>query len=373
MVIGVFLLLTTLAASRTQGNGADSAVEAGDGTAGSSESAVGASVVPPTLAPSTTTTTRPTTTTEPPPGPVTIAFGGDVHFSGFLAEDLAADPLNLLDPVGRMMGDADLAIVNLETAVTERGSPSAKEFNFRTTPAAFDALAAAGIDVASMANNHGLDYGRVGLEDSLAHAAEAGFPVIGIGRNAAEAYAPFSATINGRRIAVIAATQVLDSSLIATWTATADQPGLASAKEVDTLAAAVRAARAEHDTVVVFLHWGIEGQTCPAPRQLDLADTLIEAGADIIVGGHAHRVQGGGIKDGALVHYGLGNFVFYTPGGPGTTSGVLLVTVSGRTIDDYVWVPARLRDGVATALVGEEADAQSAAWEALRDCTDLAA
>lgn len=378
---GVALILIALAASRTPAPAevvatdtppAAIAARDRDGNADAEQAGAAASstTAPP---PSTTTTTRPptTTTTEPPAGPVTIAFGGDVHFEGLLAEALAQQPLTMLEPVAEMMADADLAIINLETAVTERGSPSAKQFNFRTTPAAFDALRSAGIDVVSMANNHGLDFGPEGLEDSLAYAEQADFPVVGIGRNAAEAYAPWSTTINGQRIAVIGATQVLDSSLISSWTATDDQPGLASAKEVETLSAAVSAARQEHDTVIVFLHWGVEGETCPVPRQVELSDTLIAAGADLVVGGHAHRVQGGGIKDGAFVHYGLGNFVFYTAGGPGTTSGVLRVTVEGRSIEDYEWIPARLQAGVATRLDDDELDAGRASWEALRACTDL--
>ncbi len=270
-----------------------------------------------------------------------------------------------------MMAGADIAIANLETAVTDRGTASPKQFNFRTGPAAFDALRAAGIDVVSMANNHGMDYGLVGLEDSLAHAEEADFPVIGIGADAGEAYAPWSHEVNGQRVAVIGATQVLDSSLIATWTATEEQPGLASAKEVDRLVAEVEAARLTHDTVIVYLHWGIEGQTCPAPRQQELSDQLIEAGADVIVGGHAHRLQGGGRKGEAFVHYGLGNFVFYTEGGAGADSGVLLLTINGRTIEEYEWIPARLRSGVATALDEEAAPAALANWESLRSCTDL--
>ncbi len=303
--------------------------------------------------------------------PVTIVFGGDIHFEGFLATALAQDPLSMLDPVADMMATADLAVANLETAVTERGSPSAKAFNFRVGPEAFDALRAAGIDVVSLANNHGMDFGLVGLEDTLTAAADAEFPLVGAGLDAEEAYRPWSVVINGQHVAVIGATQVLDSSLISSWTATDDQPGLASAKEVDALVAAVAEARAAHDTVVVFLHWGIEGDLCPAARQIELADALIEAGADIIVGGHAHRVQGGGIKNGALVHYGLGNFVFYTEGGLGTRSGVLEVTITGRDIDDYRWIPARLQRGVATALAGDDAAAALDDWHDLRDCTDL--
>ncbi|MEM8925922.1 MAG: CapA family protein [Actinomycetota bacterium] len=384
VVIGALLLLVAAAAVRFPGAGLGGGVESaavGIGVADDAATADGADDAAgedgaDDVDASSTTTTAPTTTmapttTQPPAGPVTFAFGGDVHFEGILATALADEPLTMLEPVGAMMADADIAMINLETAITERGSPSAKQFNFRAPPAAFDALEAAGIDVVSMANNHGLDFGLDGLEDSLLHAADAGFPVVGIGRNAAEAYAPWSTEVNGQRIAVIGATQVLDSSLIASWTATDDQPGLASAKEVDTLVAAVADARATHDTVVVMLHWGIEGQTCPAPRQLELADSLVAAGADLIVGGHAHRVQGGGIKDGAVIHYGLGNFVFYTPGGPGTTSGVLRVTMTGRTIDDYEWVPARLRNGVATRLEGDEATVALTAWNDLRTCTDL--
>ncbi|MEM9135607.1 MAG: CapA family protein [Actinomycetota bacterium] len=368
---------STIEALTPVGDGADGGTAAGgDGADGADGAEVDAGVGEVESVANTTTTTTTTatpSTTEPPTGPVTIAFGGDVHFEGFLGQALADEPLTMLDPVADMMADADLAIINLETAITERGSPSAKQFNFRAPPAAFDALRAAGVDVVSMANNHGLDFGPDGLDDSLLYAAEADFPVVGIGRNAEEAYAPWSTTINGQRIAVIGATQVLDSSLIATWTATDEQAGLASAKEVDTLAGAVAAARDEHDTVIVFLHWGIEGDTCPAPRQLELADTLVEAGADLIVGGHAHRVQGGGRKGDALIHYGLGNFVFYTEGGAGTTSGVLRVTMDGRRVEDYEWIPARLDRGVATRLTGDEAVAAVSAWDDLRACTDLSA
>ena len=316
----------------------------------------------------------PEAATEPPEGarPVTIAFGGDIHFESYLRTGLVDRPFELLDPVAELMAGADIAVANLETTITERGTPVEKAFNFRAPPVAFDALRAAGIDVVSMANNHGLDYGLEGLEDSLRSAEDADFPVIGIGRNADEAYAPWSTEVNGQRVAIIAATQVLDASLVTAWTATDDQPGLASAKDRERLVEAVEAARADHDTVVVFLHWGIEGQTCPAARQVELSDRLIDAGADLVVGGHAHRLQGGGRKGEALVHYGLGNFVFYTDSGPGTDSGVLLVTVDGRTVDDYEWVPARLRSGVATRLEGDEAASASESWEQLRQCTDLA-
>jgi poly-gamma-glutamate synthesis protein (capsule biosynthesis protein) len=325
---------------------------------------------------STTTSPDPTTTTTGRRGsgePVRIAFAGDVHFEGVLRDALASDPAGLLAPVAPLLSAADLAVVNLETAVTERGVPAPKEFTFRAPATALTALAAAGVDVASLANNHGLDFGREGLEDTLAAEAASGFPIVGIGRDAAEAYAPFAAEIRGQRVSVLAATQVIDDALIPSWTATDDQAGLASAKEVDRLLAAVAAARATSDTVVVFLHWGVERQTCPSGAQQDLARRLVDAGADVVVGGHAHRLQGAGRLGSAFVAYGLGNFAFYARPGPGARSGVLVVTVTGRDVDGYEWHPAEIRGGVPYPLAGGAAAAARAEWDALRGCTGLAA
>ena len=277
----------------------------------------------------------------------------------------------MLAPVQDLMSDADLAVANLETVVTECGTPSDKAFNFRTSPQAFVALRSAGIDVVSMANNHGMDFGLEGLEDSLRYAKEANFPIMGIGQNADEAYRPFSTEINGQRIAIVAATQTLDNALIKSWTATDTQPGLASAKEEQRLIQAIKQARSSHDTVIVFLHWGVEGQTCPSPNQTDLSTKLVDAGADVIVGGHAHRVQGGGFKGRSYVHYGLGNFVFNAPSPSGFGSGVLFLTIDGRDVQSESWVPARLKDGVATKLEGSEADTALDQWSKQRDCTDL--
>lgn len=326
-----------------------------------------------TLAPATTVPVTTTTIGRRGSGePVTIAFGGDTHFEGMLRGKLAEDPLGFLDPITALLSSADLAMVNLETAITERGSPEPKEFTFRAPVSALTSLADAGIDVVSMANNHGMDFGTEGLEDSLAAKETSGFPIIGIGRTAADAYAPFRTDVKGQRIAILAATQVLDDNLMSRWTATDTQAGLASAEEADRLVAAVAGARATSDTVVVFLHWGIEEQTCPSDRQQELARQLVDAGADVIVGGHAHRIQGAGRLDAAFVAYGLGNFIWYSRGGPGAQSGVLVVTVTGRDVDRYEWRPAEIRDGVPRPLEGDAAAAALASWEQLRGCAGLA-
>ena len=180
--------------------------------------------------------------------PVTIAFAGDIHFEGELRNKLAADPATVLAPIAPVLGSADLTVANLETAITERGDPHRRSSRSGRHASALTALAAGGIDVASMANNHGMDYGIVGLTDSLAARDAARYPIVGIGRNATEAYAPYRATIKGQRIAVIGATQVLDDNLIAAWTATDTQPGLASAKDVAAPRHRGEAARARRAT-----------------------------------------------------------------------------------------------------------------------------
>ena len=303
--------------------------------------------------------------------PAVLAFAGDVHFEGALGSRVSTDPEHALAPIASVLRSADIAVVNLETAVTNGGSPTAKEFTFRAPATAFAALRGAGVDVASMANNHGLDYGLEGLRDSLAAAKRYRLPLIGIGLDDAQAYRPFRRTVNGQRIAVIGATQVLDDELISAWTAGPGKPGLASAKNVPRLLRAVRAVRKTSDTVVVFLHWGVELEQCPSADQRRLAKQLVAAGADVVVGGHAHRVQGAGRLGRALVGYGLGNFVWYGTSELSTQTGVLLVTVDGRRVVSYRWAPARIVDGVPHPLSGDERGRALAAWRSLRGCTGL--
>ena len=305
--------------------------------------------------------------------PVTIAFAGDMNFEGATASRLAADPNSVFGPVSGILSDADLTIANLETAVTKGGgTPVGKQFTFSTGPEALTAIAAAGIDVVSMANNHGMDYGEAGFAESLQVRDETDLPIIGMGANENEAYAPHIAEVNGQRIGVISATQVLDGSFIDSWTATSDHAGLASAKRVDKMVETVEATRPKVDTLIVFLHWGTETETCPNEAQTTLTPQLIDAGADIVVGGHQHRVLSAGYSGAAFVGYGLGNFLFRANSELGSRSGVLKVTATGRRIDGYEWVPARI-NGANQPIPAEGQEAQNllASWNELRGCTGL--
>jgi len=253
---------------------------------------------------------------------VTLAFAGDVHFTGRTA-GLLDRPDTAVGPFAAQLSAADVAVVNLETAVTTRGTPEPKEFHFRAPATAYAALRAAGVDIASLGNNHALDYGRVGLADSLDAARLAGMAVIGAGSDEAQAYAPHVVTVRGVRVAVLAMSQI--HTLAAQWAPTASRSGVAMAHDLARAARAVREAKAQADVVVVFMHWGVERSNCPKDEMRKLANALAGAGATMVVGTHAHVPLAGGTIGDTYVHYGLGNFIWYV-GSADTV--VLTVTVN---------------------------------------------
>jgi len=316
---------------------------------------------------------------------VTFAFAGDVNFPEAwdtedgpppnappLAEQVRADPHHVLDAIAPVLSDADLAMVNVETAITDGGDPVAgKNYHFRSPAQTFQALKSAGVDVVNMANNHSLDYGPSGIEDTFAAIDAAKVAVSGLGHDADQAYRPYRTTIKGQRIAIVSASDWLEPALVDSWSATDAQPGIAFSIDRTRLLAEVQKVRSEVDTLVVFLHWGTEETWCASGEQQDLASALLGAGADIIVGSHAHRVFGAGKVGPALVAYGMGNFVYWREDGESGRSGVLKVTATGRDVDDYSWVPARITNGVPVPQTGAAADADLAEWNARRACSGL--
>ncbi|HEV2885476.1 MAG TPA: CapA family protein [Jatrophihabitans sp.] len=318
--------------------------------------------------PSGSTSSRPAT-----PGTVRIGFAGDVHFSERTAARLA-DPATAFGPAAAVLSAPDLTMVNLETAIAVGGQPEAKSFTFQAPPSAFTALRAAGVDIATMANNHAADYGSAGLAQTLAAVKASGFPVIGIGANAGAAFAPYYTEINGVRLAILAASQVQEETL-AHFSATDSEPGIANAYS-DRLIASVRAAKARADAVIVYLHWGTEYQNCPNGDQVALADRLAAAGATAVVGTHAHVLQGAGWRpDGRYVAYGLGNYFWWRSfGNAQDDAGVLTLTVTRTRVTDAVFAPGRLDDrGIAVPATGASASEILDELEQARDCAGLLA
>ncbi len=308
--------------------------------------------------------------------PETFAFGGDVNFpvGSTLGDRLAADPATALGPgVPQLLSGVDLSMVNFETALTNGTCPDPqdKQYVFYAPASAVAAFRGAGVTLVTQANNHGEDCGRAGLQMALAIRQQTGYTIMGVGQNAAQAFAPYRTVINGQKVTIIAATQVIDSDLQTVWTATTTQPGLASAYDVSDLVAAVEAARKVSDTVIVFLHWGTELDACPNPDQEPLASLLVRAGADVVVGSHAHVLLGGGYLGSAYVDYGLGNFAFYNDPPPTDQSGSLVITATGRHIDSAVWRPAVIQDELPQPLSGAAATSAIQSWTAGRACTDV--
>ncbi|MFI5916700.1 CapA family protein [Dactylosporangium sp. NPDC051541] len=328
--------------------------------------AAGSPSPPPSAAPSPSP--APSASGAPPAADadLTLAFAGDVHFTGRTAT-LLQNPATAVGPMAEVLRAADLAVVNLESAVTTRGTPEPKEFHFRAPASAYTALKAAGIDAVTIANNHALDYGRVGFADTLDGAAAAGMPVFGGGRDIDEAYAPLILPVRGVRVAILGFSQI--HTLAEAWKAGPATSGIALAWDVDRAVAAVKAARAQADLVIVFNHWGTETESCPNANQRSFARSIADAGADLIIGAHAHVLQGDGWLGRTYVAYGLGNFVWYV--GQADT-GVLRVRVHGRTTTKAELIPAVVSPtGQPKPLTGAAATTLTNRFAGLRKCTGL--
>jgi poly-gamma-glutamate capsule biosynthesis protein CapA/YwtB (metallophosphatase superfamily) len=304
----------------------------------------------------------------------TIAFAGDVNFEGRTAQLLAADPATAFGRSAAVLAAADITMVNLETSISVGGAPERKSFTFQAPPSALTALRAAGVDVVTMANNHGADFGAAGLRQSLAAIAASGFPVVGIGANSTAAYAPHYVSVRGVRLALLGATQVQDETL-AHFSAGAATPGVANADSPE-LVRAVRLARTRADVVIVYLHWGTEYEGCPNSDQRILAQALSAAGATAVVGTHAHVLQGAGWRpDGHYIAYGLGNYFWWRSLGTSSDdNGILTLTIAGRRVSAATFQPAHLNAaGVGVPAVGAGAARILRQWAAARLCAGLLA
>jgi len=303
----------------------------------------------------------------PDPGPITLALLGDLRIDGAAARRLDGSPDELLGPWADAVRDADLALANVEVPVVD-GSVAVDGGDPAEPAVVLDGLAGAGIDVVSVANDHGLERGPGAIYETLTLEDARPEMVVGIGADEDAAYAPSVREVGGTTIAVVAATHVLPPERIADSTAGPDRPGLASAKRADRLVAEVAAAREFAELVVVVLHWGVEGETCPTAGQRELATALVDAGADVVAGSGARAVLGAGRSGSALVAYGLGGFL---GGADGEDAGLLLVQVDDGVVQSHEWRPGRLVDGVAEPRAGDEAGIVLVDWDRRRECAGL--
>ena len=201
---------------------------------------------------------------------------------------------------------ADLVIGNLESQISDKGENQGSIYSFRADPQAIEGLKFAGFDIVSLANNHSFDYGKEALKDSLSRLISTNISPIGAG-NENQAYAPVIKTIDNTRIAFFAYAEGPE-----TWKATENNIGIAlvSDKTRDRIKTDISLAKDLSDLVIVSFHWGEEYAKEPSQFQKDLAKAVIDAGADLVIGSHAHVVQESEIYNGHHIFYSLGNFVF---------------------------------------------------------------
>ena len=273
-------------------------------------------------------------------GRVTLAFGGDVNLERrSVAQGFPGGFSTLPD----LLGGADIAMINLETAITTRGTPERKMYQFRTHPRVLESLFQSGVDVVSMANNHSMDFGRDdGLADTLRARAKSKLAVIGIGENLADAISPYRKTINNTAVSIFAvAAMGMPGSTSNTWPAKKDRSGMVLWQQHrSAVLSAVKKESKTADVIVVFMHWGDEYAVCPNGTQKSIADELFLAGADVIVGAHPHILQGTSLSNNKLIAYSLGNFSWYANY---SLSGALLTVkiddgkVTGYSMTPTIW------------------------------------
>lgn len=278
---------------------------------------------------------------------IRIAAVGDLNFDRSVAYIITttgdlAYPLSRVKPI---FDAADYTIGNLETSLGNIGEPAAKSFTFQSPPEAAGALAAGGIDLVTLANNHALDYGPEALLQGIDLLHGAGVAAVGGGADDEAAHAAHIVEIDGLKVAFLGYVNVPVEGVThfdtRSWTATANSPGLAWGNP-ERITADVAAVRLAADLVVVILHSGYEYIEEPGEEQMAAAKAAVDAGADLVVGHHAHILQGIQRYNGGVIAYGLGNFLFNIDGPPETA--ILNVWLDKNGVRQLELIPAIIQE-----------------------------
>ena len=243
--------------------------------------------------------------------------------------------------VREYLSGADLTLANLENPVVRDAvwHPEATTFtgDLRLMPV----LEQAGIDGVTLGNNHILDAGAPGLLETLEHLEEAGIAYAGAGADLGAAREPMVFDLGGTKIGVLSYQGV--PSYEWAW-ATETAPGTAPLLE-DVVREDVERLRGVVDLVVVMPHWGREYTATPEPGQVNLAHAAIDAGADLVIGGHAHWPKGMEVYTGKPIFYGVGNFLLDQSWSEETSTGIFAeITLYGDRIVQVRPVPFVLLD-----------------------------
>ena len=288
------------------------------------------------------------------PGSVLLAFAGDVMFSDpFLASYDKSGISAIADSeMLERMQNADLFVINEEFPFSLRGEAMEdKQFTFRADPKYVEIFQKMGVDIATVANNHALDFGRDAFLDTLDTLNGIGMPYVGAGRNLEEAIKPVYFIVNDQKIAFVAATQIERTENPDTKEATQNSPGVFRCWNVDKLLEVVANAKQVSDYVIVYIHWGTEATDQLDWAQKDQAVKISNAGADLIIGDHPHVLQQFGYCEDTPVMYSLGNFLFNSKA---QDTCLVKLTLDANGFKSLQFIPGRQQDCSVTMLQGTE-------------------
>lgn len=238
------------------------------------------------------------------PADIQLIYAGDIMLDDLPGQAIAKG-LDPFQEFAELFQSAQATIGNLECVVATTGEPLKKPFTFRAAPSVLPVLKKH-FGIVSLANNHTGDFGHAAFLEQLQLLEQHKISYFGGGRDCSHARKPHILTVNGLRIALLGYNEFKPRS----FEAGPDWPGVAWSVDEQVIAD-IRSARTRHqaDLVIPFMHWGWEQE--PAnPRQKQLARTMIDVGADLVVGAHPHVTQEVEYYKGKLIAYSLGNFVF---------------------------------------------------------------
>ena len=242
----------------------------------------------------------------------------------------------------------DLFYVNHEYTISDRGAPlKGKYYTFRAKPERMSILKKLGTDIVSLANNHVYDYGPDALYDTVDLLEEAGIPYVGGGRNIKEAKRPIYMIVNGMKIGFVGASN--GERIKYTPQATETTPGILRAYDTTEYNEVIRNASKECDYLIAYIHWGTEDSNYLNADQQRWGREFLASGADIVIGGHPHVLQGIEYVDGKPIVYSLGDFWFnhetkYT--------GLLKLNINLEGLQEMSFVPC-LQTGFTTQYLSE--------------------
>lgn len=273
--------------------------------------------------------------------------------------DEAGDYDYLYQNVNAIITEADLAVGTLNTTISDftEHTGCVRTYLLVSGEENADAMARAGFDIMSVATNHIKDCGLNRCGDqaffaTLDNLNRVGILPVGAGVNLEAAMQPVVVNVKGVRFGIVSLGMINPSVF-----ASENSPGIAVLDKIN-LVEAIAAARLVSDVVIAMPHWGAENNSVPTFIQIDFAQRLVKAGADLVVGNHTHVVQAVGEIENIPIFYGLGNFIFDQSWSVETRQGVILqVYFRGTEYTGYELIPTNVeRDGTVHLAEGAEAD-----------------